>query len=287
MVRLSLLALLGVAAAMPGTAPAGRSGVPAGSHKAPVGKPMPNITEIMSKPQSSFKSYKTGGLHRQPISADKHHQKRDGTADGWRCDDHRQPILTWGDNDDGGRGVTITNAGNDWRGFYIYHNTCDSIPWKYIWIEAGKTQFVSFPDKFEGRIVRGVDSAMLNGQAQPLGSWLEVGWDKNDIGWADVSLIRGCDGAILTWDLGNGDAWKGFTQWVLDGAPGNSYAQKTDGQWVLKYTENWDGSINTDPRDWELQKIGEQYVYVDDYHGNPVISSPSRRFGSYWPEGRA
>jgi hypothetical protein len=55
---------------------------------------------------------------------------------------------------------------------------------------------------------------------------------------------------------------------------------------VLKYTENGDGSINTIPRDWELQKVGAEYVYVDDYHGNPVIASNNGRFGTYWPAGR-
>lgn len=62
---------------------------------------------------------------------------------------------------------------------------------------------------------------------------------------------------------------------------------KNDGQWVLKATENSDGSLNTAPRDWEMSEIGEEYVYVDDYHGNPVISSSDGRFGTYWPSGRA
>ncbi|KAM3429502.1 hypothetical protein MY4824_008234 [Beauveria thailandica] len=93
-----------------------------------------------------------------------------------------RPVLTSGDNDDGGRGMTITNAGNDWRGFYIYHNSCDRVPWKYIWIEAGKTQFVSFLERFEGRIQRGVDQYMIYGQeAQSLDSWLEISWDEYNV----------------------------------------------------------------------------------------------------------
>lgn len=62
---------------------------------------------------------------------------------------------------------------------------------------------------------------------------------------------------------------------------------KNDGQWVIKYTENNDGSINTIPRDWDIQKIGSQYVYVDDAHGSPVISTPNQRFSTFWPDGRA
>ena len=268
----TLFLLLGASNALPG--------VPKSSDVVPSGKPMPDIEAIQAVPENQFKSYRTGGIHRQSISKDGEKMKR-----AWKCSS--SPTLTWGDNDDGSRGITITNAANDWRGFYIYHNDCDSIPWKYIWIEAGKTQFVSFPAGFEGRIQRGVDAYMLNGQPQTLGSWFEVSWDPNGTGWADVSLIRGCDGAVLTWSLDNSGAWKGFTQWILDGAPTGAYDMKNDGQWVIKATEGVNAVINTIPRDWDLAKVGAEYAYVDDSHGSPVISSSNGRFGTYWPEGRA
>ncbi|KAM0456555.1 hypothetical protein ACHAPV_005125 [Trichoderma viride] len=268
---ISFLALVGAAIALPATESA---------KAAPPSRPMPDINAIKAVPQEHFTSYQTGGLKRQTLKSAATKTKR-----GWTCS--TSPILTWGDSDTGGKGVTITNADTDWRGFYIYHNNCDTVPWKYIWIGANQTEFVSFPDGFEGRIQRGVDQYMLNGQAQWLGSWFEVSWDGNGVGWSDVSLIRGCDGGILTWGLDPAKAWKGFTQWILDGAPTGAYDMKNDGQWVLKATEGLDGSINTASRDWELQKVGSDYVYVDDYHGNPVIASSNGRFGTYWPGGRA
>jgi hypothetical protein len=269
----SLLSLAGLLAAA--------SALPASTGDAPPSQAGPDISAITSVPQSSFKSYHQGGLHR---GAGNTTSTGGGITKRWTCS--TTPTFTWGETDNGGKGITITNADSDWRGFYIYHNSCDDVPWKYIWIAAGQTQFVSVPDLFEGRIVRGVDSSMLSGRAQPLASWYEISWDKYGVGWADVSLIRGCDGGVLTWSLDNSGAWKGFTQWILDGAPSGAYDMKTDGQWVLKYTENGDGSINTIPRDWELQKVGAEYVYVDDYHGNPVIASNNGRFGTYWPAGR-
>ncbi|KAK3181590.1 hypothetical protein K4F52_007145 [Lecanicillium sp. MT-2017a] len=273
---LSLSCIIGAVYALPGK--------PTDTSVVPSGQDAPDIEAIMSVPQGNFTSYKVGGLRRE--GAVKHKGQVKALADtDWRCS--TQPILTWGDNDDGGRGITITNAGDDWRGFYIYHNSCDSVPWKYIWIEAGKTQFVSFPERFEGRIQRGVDQYMLDGQPQPLGSWFEISWDKDNIGWGDVSLIRGCDGGILTWSLDGIDKWKGFTQWILDGAPYGAYDMKNDGQWVIKATEGENAVINTIPRDWDLEKVGAEYVYVDDSHGSPVISSNNGRFGTYWPEGRA
>jgi hypothetical protein len=53
--------------------------------------------------------------------------------------------------------VTITNADTAWRAFYIYYNTCDYVPYKYVWISAGETVFVSLPAMFQGRITRGTD----------------------------------------------------------------------------------------------------------------------------------
>lgn len=274
MIAATVFLLLGAVSGLPGS---GRAPAP----QAQGG--LPDIAAIKGVSQSSFTSYKTGGLQRAPSAETA--KILDDAPPKWECS--RQPILTWGDHDDGGRGITITNAGNDWRGFYIYHNSCDGVPWKYIWIAANATQFVSFPERFEGRIQRGVDKFMLNGQPQTLGSWFEISWDKNNVGWADVSLIRGCDGGVLTWSLDNSGAWKGFTQWILDGAPNGAYDMKNDGQWVIKATEGVNAVINTIPRDWDMQKVGAQYVYVDDSHGSPVISSNNARFGTYWPEGRA
>lgn len=88
------------------------------------------------------------------------------------------------------------------------------------------------------------------------------------------------------WATDGSGAWKGFTQWILDGAPWGAYDTKPSGAVVLAATEDWNGSINTIPRNWEAQMVGAQYVYVDDAHGNPVITSTNGRFGTYWPQGR-
>lgn len=268
---LSLLALAGAAIALPTEAPA----------SVPPSAPMPDIKAIKAVPQDHFKSYQTGGLQRQSLKDDGAVFKR---AD-WNCS--TSPTLTWGDSDNGGKGIFITNTDSDWRGFYAFHNNCDKIPYKYIWVAAGQTQFVSFPDGWEGRIQRGVDATMLNGQAHWLGTWFEFSWDANGWGWSDVSLIRGCDGAVLVNSQDGGGAWKGFTQDILSNAPSNALDTKDDGQRVLAATEFIGGAINTPPRDWELQQVGSQYVYVDDSHGSPVIAATNGRFGTTWPAGRA
>lgn len=135
-------------------------------------------------------------------------------------------------------------------------------------------------------MTRGQDAYNLDGSTQMLATWFEFSFDSANWMWADVSLIRGCDGGALIWSLDTSGGWKGFTQWILDGAPEGAYDMKTDGQWVLKYTENADTSVNTIPRDWEIEQVGAEYVYVDDSHGSPVIASTNGRMGSYWPAGR-
>lgn len=267
---ISLLPFVGAAIALPTEVPAA----------VPKGFAAPDLSAIKAVPQSSFKSYQTGGLVRQSLKAESSKAKRD-----WTC--NSSPTLTWGDSDNGGKGIFITNNDNDWRGFYAFHNNCDTVPYKYIWVAAGATQFVSFPDGFEGRIQRGVDATMLNGQAHWLGTWFEFSWDNNGWGWADVSLIRGCDGGVVVNSQDGSGAWKGFSQDILSNAPSNALATKDDGQRVLANTEQIGGAINTAPRDWELQQVGSQYVYVDDSHGSPVIAATNGRFGTSWPAGRA
>lgn len=135
-------------------------------------------------------------------------------------------------------------------------------------------------------MTRGQDDYNLVGTPQLLATWFEFSIDSSNVMWADVSLIRGCDGASLIWSLDNSGGWKGFTQWILDGAPIDAYAEKSDGEWVINYTENADASDNEIPMEWDLAEVGAEYVYVDDEHGSPVISSQNGRMGSYWPVGR-
>ncbi|KAL7910521.1 hypothetical protein GGI35DRAFT_493090 [Trichoderma velutinum] len=269
---ISLLQLVGAAIALPTETP---GAAPADNFTAP------DVAAIMAVPQDSFKSYHTGGLVRQSFKPEASMFKR---AD-WNCS--TSPTLTCGDNDNGGKGIFITNTDNDWRGFYAFHNNCDKIPYKYIWIAAGATKFLSFPDGWEGRIQRGIDSFMLNGQAHWLGTWYEFSWDAQGWGWSDVSLIRGCDGPVLINAQDGSGGWKGFTKDILSNAPSNAFDTKDDGQRVLAATEFIGGAINTPPRDWELQQVGAELVYVDDDHGGgAVIASTNGRFGTTWPAGR-
>lgn len=119
---------------------------------------LPDIASIISVPPAAFVSYAKGNLIRdnllssltgaQPPSAAKIEKQ-------WTC--ATSPTFTWGDADNGGVGVTITNADFEWRAFYLYQNLCDYVPLKYLWIAAQHTVFVTLPPYFQGRITRGTD----------------------------------------------------------------------------------------------------------------------------------
>ncbi|UNI22154.1 hypothetical protein JDV02_008071 [Purpureocillium takamizusanense] len=270
---LSMVALCGAVSALPGVDPAL-------ARRSLLDPSDFTIVPSKSSPQGYFKAYKTGGLKRYGAKTDNDHEivKR------WTCD--TSSTYTSGDNDNGGKGISIRNTAPDKQCYYLIHNSCDKVPWKHICVDSGDTRFVSFPDRWEGRIQRGVDQYMLGGQPQWLGSWFEVSWDQNGWGWADLSLIRGNDGGVVLTSADGSNARKGYSQWVLDGAPGDAYDQKADGVRVIAATERLDGSINTAARDWNLNKVGAENAYCDDYHGNPVIAATNGRFSTEWPAGR-
>ncbi|KAM7218075.1 hypothetical protein V8F06_006610 [Rhypophila decipiens] len=244
--------------------------------------PAPDLTKIKAVPQSKFKSYKLGSLLREETISN-NETSASGISKRWTCTSN--PIFTWGDADNT-LGIRITNGDTGgYRGFYVYHNSCDGSPYKYIWIAPGETRFVSLPALFEGRIIRGEDY-LLNGKPQLLATWFEFNIDQYNVAWGDVSSIRGTDGAVLMWSEDGSGAWKGWDWWILDGAPIEAYAQKASGPWVLKWTVNNDHSINRAVRDYLMRTVGADRIYVDDDHGNPVISSRNGRFGTYWGPGR-
>lgn len=118
---------------------------------------LPDIASVMQVPPSAFVSYPQEYLPRGDLG----HPAAAGptltaTAEKrWAC--ASSPTFTWGDEDYGGIGVTITNADGDWRAFYVYQNLCDYVPLKYLWVAAQHTVFVSLPADFQGRITRGTD----------------------------------------------------------------------------------------------------------------------------------
>lgn len=105
---ISFVSMLAFANGMPGTAPDFATRVIRDDLSTP------DIESIKAVPTTAFTSYTVGGLVRASNINESALERR------WTCG--TDPIFTWGDADDGGLGVTVTNADSVWRGFYIYHN---------------------------------------------------------------------------------------------------------------------------------------------------------------------
>lgn len=130
---------------------------------------LPDITSIISVPPATFVSYSKGNLIRDNLLSSLTGVRPPAAAKvkkRWAC--ASSPTFTWGDADNGGVGVTISNADFDWRAFYIYQNLCDYVPLKYLWIAAQHTVFVSLPADFQGRITRGTDEVRHRSRLLPV-----------------------------------------------------------------------------------------------------------------------
>jgi hypothetical protein len=192
------------------------------------------------------------------------------------------PTKTTGDKDDGkSHGIILHNDDTAARSFFFYKNSCECIPYKYISIPAKGQAFVSLATGFQGRIMRGTEKAMLDGASHILGSWAEFTIDSTGIGWGDVSLIKGCDGAVAIKSLDGSNSKTGFSQNLLSGAPDAAYKLKSvTGSKAIMETESLVDAnvINAASRDYLAGKLGYNVAYIDDHHTNPVIRSGNGRF---------
>ncbi|XXH02896.1 hypothetical protein Hte_009284 [Hypoxylon texense] len=188
-----------------------------------------------------------------------------------------------------GRGVQLKNGDGQSRSFFVYANSCDYVPLKYVTLGAGQSAFVPLPQGFQGRVVRGTTKVNLDGQPHLLGTWLEIGLDGSGSGkgYADVSLIRGCDGAVSVAAMDGTGASTGFSDSsILDDAPSDALEAKDTGSQVIKATEGLLSVVVDVVRDYLASKLGYDKAYIDDYHGNPVICSSNERFSATFYRGR-
>ncbi|KAK8081117.1 hypothetical protein PG997_008935 [Apiospora hydei] len=216
------------------------------------------------------------------------------------------PRKTAGDADQGGLGLALENADKQPRSYFVYSNGCDTMPYiEVAGVPAGKTVFVSLPARFQGRVQRGtheVHVARTKGDDTSLGTWLELGYDADGKSYGDVSLIRGCDGAVsLRTTDGTGVA-TGFSAPCMQGAPAGAIGTKPSGGKSVKATERSKTQSDADPndgrpvvlpvpRDWLLKKLSddkgkaETKAYIDDFHGNPVICDTKGRWHATFHQG--
>ncbi|KAI0150069.1 hypothetical protein F4776DRAFT_190895 [Hypoxylon sp. NC0597] len=192
--------------------------------------------------------------------------------------------------DTNGKGVVIHNADSETRSFFMYDNSCDNVPSKYVTIGASGTGFIPFSAGFQGRVVRGTEELNLDGKPHRLGTWLEMSLDSQGWAWGDVSLIRGCDGPVTIQALDSSGVIRGFKDTsVLFDAPANVLFPKDSGVKVINSTELEGANpplVIPAVVSYLSSKLDYSMQYIDDFHDNPVITSTNGRFSATFYQGR-
>lgn len=124
--------------------------------------------------------------------------------------------------------------------------------------------------------MRGNPAFNLDGTTlHDLGTWVEVAWDPppSRRSYGDISLLQGCDGAVLLAATDGTGVVTGFSQDIVDGAPPGALAQKSSGAMALAGTDG-----NVEAREYEmgiLSSLTQAFIVEGD---KPVISSANGRW---------
>ena len=135
----------------------------------------------------------------------------------------------------GGPGIILTNKSAEACTYFFYDNFWNgngtaganfTHPLKSARVEPTKTNFVSLPASFKGRLQRGT---------QIPATWVEFQLDaSNDhAAHGDISLEQGCDGAATIASTDGSRRSNGFVKDVLKDAPAAALGKRPDGKKVL------------------------------------------------------
>ncbi|KAI5928369.1 hypothetical protein F4810DRAFT_705311 [Camillea tinctor] len=189
-------------------------------------------------------------------------------------------IATKGDPEEG-PGIWVTNEDNDPNvQYFLYENSRDWHPWKYLTISRGTRAFMQVCPTFQGRVVRGTSRALLDGAAHTLGTWVEFSL-SGGTAWGDISFLEGCDGGVrLATTDGSGLARGCSAPELLSGAPADALVRNAAGNLVLAAVVDapaGDRPANRAAHAWLNERCDTDQVYVQD--GNQaIISSANGRF---------
>ncbi|KAH6645257.1 hypothetical protein BKA67DRAFT_669353 [Truncatella angustata] len=193
------------------------------------------------------------------------------------------PIHTTGDPEVG-PGFWITNNDGIRGDYFLYENSRDERPWKYITIDDGARRFVQVCATWEGHIVRGTAAVNLDGKVHNLGTWAVSSVDPKGVIWGGLSFLQGSDGGGAVRSTDGSGQQRGCTVDVLSGAPDSALATKGSGAKVLDKVVGEGASVTAEI--WMVEKCNMDDVYMQERGPNPVIKSDNGRFEWVFSQGR-
>ncbi|KAI0415157.1 hypothetical protein F5X98DRAFT_389311 [Xylaria grammica] len=194
-------------------------------------------------------------------------------------------IVTTGDNVDG-PGFFIANYDDSPEAtYFLYENSRDEHPWKYISLRKGTVAFVSVCETWQGRVVRGTPEINLDGKVHNLGTWFKSSIAPNGWMWGDISFLEGCDGGGGVASTDGSNVTRECNETLLAGAPSSALATKETGTQVLaKLVGNTPNQV---AKEWELSKCSMDEVWIDGSNSAPVIKSTNGRLRFIFYQGKA
>ncbi|KAI2620827.1 hypothetical protein GGS21DRAFT_536446 [Xylaria nigripes] len=203
------------------------------------------------------------------------------------CGGLNDPIIVTTGDDENGPGFWVTNHDdeNTEAQYFLYENSRDEHPWKYLSLPIGATAFVSVCKTWQGRVVRGVPEVNLDGNVHNLGTWFKSSIAPNSWMWGDISFLEGCDGGGSVAATDGTNSSRECYEDLLTDAPSAALASKDTGTKVLDKLVG--DKPNGAAKDWELSKCSADVVWIDDGNSGPVIKSTDGRLAFVFYKGRA
>ncbi|KAF3017816.1 hypothetical protein E8E14_010575 [Neopestalotiopsis sp. 37M] len=183
-----------------------------------------------------------------------------------------------------GPGFWITNNDSATGDYFIYENSHDQLPWKYITIENGTRGFVQVCSTFQGHVARGTTSINLDNTVHNLGTWAVANIDATGAAWGAISFLQGSDGGAGVATTDGSNERRECVVDLLNGAPDAALTAKGSGVKVLNKVVGDGASV--DAMNWLLAKCRADQVYIEDPGPNPVIKSVNGRLDFVFSQGR-
>lgn len=181
-----------------------------------------------------------------------------------------------------GPGVMLTNKANKAQTFTFWKNTRNGNGWAdpewnnpdpavpAVTIPAGETKYVAIQAEWKGRIQRGKlgkepatwAEFQLRDTTSPAPDFKAHG---------DISLIQGCDGAVMVYATDGSGAKNGFTTDCMANAPPGAIVSRPDGsKTVGRIVNMWPGAEKTDAAVGWLKHVvpNPELAYQLDGAGN-------------------
>lgn len=188
-----------------------------------------------------------------------------------------------------GPGIMLSNKSSTDQSFVFFKNHKNGNGWAdpefkipdpdvpSVTVGPGTTQYVKIDIDWKGRVQRG----KTGGDPQPA-TWGEFqlkdtdgnGRTPDGAAHGNVSLIQGCDGALVVKSTDGSSAQNGFTKNCMEGAPDTALVKRPDGSEAIgRLVQMWPGADKKDGADpWLKTLVEPNQAYMLDGNGQAASS---------------